>query len=383
MRVLIDYRPALKEPSGVGEYTHRLIKALLQRQAANGSGGLELTVFSSSWKDRLHASPFAAELAGATLVDRRVPVRVLNFAWHRLGWPAAESLAGGSFDVAHSPHPLLLPAHDAAQVVTIHDLNFLAHPEGTGAEVRRDYCALARDHALRADRVIVPSRYTAREVEQRLGVQHDLISVCPPGSPDWPPRARSPRDGYVLFVGTLEPRKNVGALLDAYERLTARAGIAVPELVLAGGATDRSREWLDRIGQPPLEKIVRYAGYVDPARLRELYEGARLLVQPSFDEGFGIPVLEAMTLGVPVIASSRGAHGEVLGGAGLLVDPDRPGDLAEAIVRMLGDDEFAAGCARRGAARSRDFRWAEAAQCVYDAYQQAVEHRRRIGLRRR
>ena len=98
------------------------------------------------------------KLAGATIIDRRVPVKVLNFAWHRLEWPAAETLARAQFDVTHSSHPLLLPARDAAQVVTIHDLNFLAHPERTRAEIRRDYPALVRSHAQRADRVVVPSR---------------------------------------------------------------------------------------------------------------------------------------------------------------------------------------------------------------------------------
>jgi hypothetical protein len=92
-----------------------------------------------------------------------VPVSVLNFAWHRLGWPGAETLAGARFDVTHSMHPLLLPARHAAHVITIHDLNFLTHPDRTRAEIRRDYASLVRDHALRADRVIVISHFTAQE----------------------------------------------------------------------------------------------------------------------------------------------------------------------------------------------------------------------------
>ena len=205
MRVLIDYRPALRERSGVGEHTHQLVTALLAAYPAAGpSRALELTLFSSSWKDRLTPSP---DLAGAAIVDRRVPVRLLNLAWHRLGWPPAETLAGGAFDVVHSPHPLLLPARAAAQVITIHDLNFLTHPERTRAEIRRDYPALARDHAHRAGAVLVPSAYTAGEVERRLGVPRDRIAICPPGAPDWTPRPAAPKDGYVLFFSTLEPRK--------------------------------------------------------------------------------------------------------------------------------------------------------------------------------
>ena len=396
MRVLIDYRPALRERSGVGESTHQLVKALLASYPATApSCALALTLFSSSWKDRLAPSP---DLAGAETVDRRVPVGLLNLAWHRLGWPPAETIAGGAFDVVHSPHPLLLPARAAAQVITIHDLNFLTYPERTRAEIRRDYPALARDHAHRADAVLVPSAYTAGEVERLLGVPRDRITICPHGAPDWMPRATSPKNGYVLFFSTLEPRKNVGGLLDAYEQLigTAKAvphtrgdnvghpfrgAGAVPNLVLAGRATDEARPWLDRISRPPLLGFVRHIGYVEVHDRRALYEGARLLVQPSFDEGFGMPVLEAMSLGVPVVAANRGALPEVLGDAGLLVDPDQPTDIAHAIARVLDDDGLAAACAEKGIARARAFRWDETAHRVYDTYRQAIERRAQAARR--
>ncbi|MBI3401919.1 MAG: glycosyltransferase family 4 protein [Acidobacteria bacterium] len=392
MRVLIDYRPALREPSGVGEYTHELARALLAAFPASGATRpLDLTIFSSSWKDRLDASG----LAGATAIDRRVPVSVLNLLWHRLGWPPAETLTGRTFDVAHSLSPLLLPARAAAHVIMIHDLHFLAHRERTRAEIRRDYAPLARAHALRADAVIVPSAFTASEVERRLGVPRDRVAVCPPGAPAWTPRAAAPDAGYVLFFGTLEPRKNVGGLLDAYERLLAgpadrlRGGSGsptrqaeaevrrpVPDLVLAGKATDDARAWLNRLERPPLKGRARHIGYVDPANRRALYEGARLLVQPSFEEGFGITVLEAMTLGVPVVAADRGALPELLGDGGLLVDPEQPAAIADAIARMLDDAPFAAGCVAKGLARARHFRWDRTARRVYDVYQQAIEHRR-------
>jgi glycosyltransferase involved in cell wall biosynthesis len=324
VRVVIDYRPALKERSGVGEYTHQLVAALLA-VPANGSGdSIDLTLFSSSWKDRLIRS---AALEGATMVDKRIPVKLLNFSWHRLGWPPVEQLTRGTFDVTHSLHPLLLPSRAAAQVVTIHDLNFLTHPERLRAEIRRDYPALASKHAHRADWIVVPSEFTAGEVERRLGVPRAKIAVCPPGAPDWTPRAGPPKEGYVLFLGTLEPRKNVGALLDAYELLLSQQVSALPKLVLAGKATEQARPWLDRISKAPLKDFVNHIGYVEPAKRRSLFEDARLLVQPSYEEGFGIPVLEAMTVGVPVVASNRGALPEVLGDAGELVDPDRPDQM--------------------------------------------------------
>jgi glycosyltransferase involved in cell wall biosynthesis len=379
VRVLLDYRPALRERSGVGEYVFQLSRALLAEfSAGRGDGALDLTLFSSSWKDRFARTE---DLDGAAIVDRRVPVRLLNLAWHRLEWPSAETLAGGRFDIAHSPHPLLMPARHAARVVTIHDLYFLTNPEHTRDEVKRDYAALARDHARRADRIIVPSQFTASEVEQRLGVPADRISICPHGRPDWRPRATAPEDGgYILFFGTLEPRKNVGGLLDAYESAFAasrlrRDGHSVPELVLAGKATEAARPWLERIAKPPLAGRVRHIGYVDPAQRRQIYEGARLLVQPSFEEGFGFPVLEAMTLGVPVVAANRGALPEVLGDAGILVDPENAGELAAAIEKMSTDEDAAASSASRGITRARQFDWRHTARCVREAYQRAIDHR--------
>ena len=456
MRVLIDYRPALRERSGVGEYTHELARALLARYPPDDPRrALELTLFSSSWKDRFERS---SDLAGAARIDRRVPVSVLNLAWHRLGWPPIETLAGAAFDVAHSSHPLLMPARAAAQVITIHDLNFLSHPERTDAEIRRDYPDLVGEHARRADAVIVSSAFAADEVARRLGVAREQIAVCPPGVPDWQPRASAPANGYLLFFGTLEPRKNIGGLLDAYERLIARvdhgpakaghyrshgggdhddgpaeaghyrghggmdhddgpaeaghyrdrdrhdggdggAGSSataleaersakasaerhggtppLPPLILAGRATSAAQPWLDRIARPPLAGRVRHVGYVDPSQRHDLYVGARLLVQPSFEEGFGITVLEAMSLGVPVVAARRGSLPEVTADAAVLVDPDSSEDLAHGIERMLRDEAFATECAGKGLARARAFQWSTTAQRVFDTYEQAVARRAR------
>jgi glycosyltransferase involved in cell wall biosynthesis len=381
VRVLIDYRAALKSRSGVGEYTHGLVTALAGRFQTSGDRQLDLTIFSSSWRDRLTV---ASELRGLRAIDRRIPVSGLNLAWHRFGWPPAETIAGADFDITHSMHPLLMPSRRAAQVVTIHDLNFLTHPERTRAEIRRDYPRLARSHAHQADRVIVVSRFTASEVASKLEVPESRISVCSPGAPSWTRRARVPADGYVLFLGTLEPRKNVGTLLEAYSRLASgwRSERPLPELVLAGQAPPESAALLDRLRQPPLAGHARHIGYVPPDQRRTLYEGARLLVQPSFEEGFGLPVLEAMTVGVPVVAAARGALPEVLGDAGLLVDPHDSAQMASAMTSAL-DEDFAAACVTRGFSQAGRYRWSNAADHVYEAYQLAIEERtRRVGDQR-
>ena len=239
MRIVIDYRPALRARTGVGEYIHHVAGALI------GQGFDDVTIFSSSWKDRL--APVARELARARTIDRRVPVRVLNFAWHRLEWPSIEAMTGGRFDVAHSPHPLLLPSRGAASVITIHDLHFLTHPERTTREIRRDYPALVASHARRADRIIVSSQFASGEVQRDLAVPASRIAICPAGAPTWQTGpAAAHESGYILFLGTLEARKNIGGLLDAYGRLLARVERA-PRLLLAGGAGADAGPWLDAI----------------------------------------------------------------------------------------------------------------------------------------
>lgn len=366
--MLIDYRPALRQRTGAGEFTHELSAALLARSAVDAARPVDLTIFSSSWKDRLSATP---ELRGAGCVDLRIPVALLNVLWHRLEWPRADRLAHRALDVVHSSHPLLMPAVDAAQVITIHDLDFLSHPERTRAEIRRDYPRLVRDHASRAHAIVVPSRFTAGEVERRLEVPADRIAICSPGAPDWHPRARPPRDGYLLFFGTLEPRKNVGVLLDAYAGLL-EAGPPPPPLLLAGRAGPEAAPWLARLTAPPLRGRVTHVGYVEPDKREALYAGATLLVLPSLDEGFGIPVLEAMAAGVPVVAANRGALPEVLGDAGVLVNPIDPEDVAAGLRSVYGDPTCAARCVERGLARVGCYRWTDTARCAYDAYRAAV-----------
>jgi len=367
MHILLDYRPALRQRSGAGEFIHQLALALVAavtntdaRDSSHPPHSIGL--FSSSWKDRLDPRGFE----GIHTRDRRIPVTLLNLAWHRLAWPPVESLVGHPVDVVHSPHPLLTPARGAAQVVTIHDLDFLDHPERTRAEIRRDYPDLVADHARRADRVVVPSRFTADLVTSRLGVPAERVALCVPGAPAWSPRLHT-SDGYVLFIGTLEPRKNLRGLLTAYEILLRRNG-AVPDLVVAGAATADSSADLDRIRRPPLTGHVRYVGYVQDAGRRALYEGARVLVIPSFNEGFGLPALEAMTLGVPVVAADRGSLPEILGEAGLTADPDDHEGFANALDSVIRDDDLADSLASRGVARASGFTWHACARAALAAY---------------
>ena len=368
MRIVVDYGPALRERTGVGEYIHQLVRAYTAAHTDH------LVLFSSSWKDRL-TSPLSDP--ALELVDRRVPVRVLNYLWHRMGWPPVEALTGAA-DVVHAAHPLLIPARKAAQVVTIHDLFFLSHPERTHREIRRDYPVFAAKHAQAADAVVTSTDHGRRLISEKLDVPADRIYVCPPGAPTWRTLGQKPNvppAGYALFVGTLEARKNIGTLLDAYTLLLGRQWKPAP-LVLAGRPTADAAEWLSRIAKPPLSDHVTYRGYVPEDQRERLYAGARLVVIPSLDEGFGFTALEAMSAGIPVLASDRGSLPEVVGDAGILIDPTDREALAGALERALTDEPRALELARKGLERARARDWQQAASRLHGAYTDAVRRRR-------
>ena len=225
MRILIDYRPALHQPTGVGEHIHNLSQAIVAESAHQSN--VSITLFSSSLRHRLPINI----VDNAHIVDRRIPVRCLNWLWHHAEWPSIELLAG-TFDIAHSPHPLLIPSKLAACFVTIHDLYFLNHPNHTSGEIRTDYPKLAEQHAIRADGVIVPSHYTASLVHNQLGIPKERIILCANGAPTWTPRSAPAYEGHILFVGSIEPRKNLSTLLRAYRSLISHRP-HTPDLVLA------------------------------------------------------------------------------------------------------------------------------------------------------
>lgn len=367
MRILIDYRPALRHRTGVGLWVQKLVEALA---ALDGNDALAITVFSSSWKDRLSG----ALPAGVDRVDRRVPVKILNWLWHHRESPAVETLTSSLFDVVHSPSPLLIPSRHAAQLVTIHDTDFLVHPHHGPREIRNDYPVLARTHAHRADGVIVPSSYTGDEVARTLQLPRERITVCPNGAPRWTVRSQPPDNGHILFVGTIAPRKNIDRLLTAYAALrTQREG--VPPLVLAGQANPEAAPTLARLSVAPLAGHVHLTGYVDEARLLALYREAVLVVLPSLDEGFGIPALEAMTLGIPLVAARRGALPEVIGDAALFVDPLNIPAITAALNRILTDPTLRDRLTAAGLTRAPLFSWRSSANSLVEAYAKAIARR--------
>lgn len=377
MRILLDYRPALRQRTGVGEYVHELARALL----AGESGPPDvLTLFSASLRDRVDRT----DLDGAVIADLPIPVRLLNWAWHRRQWPPVEILTRFAYDVVHAPHPIRIPSRGAASVITVHDLDFLRHPERTHAEIRRDYPSLAPRHILGADMVIAVSKATATDIETLVGRRTDDIVVAPLGRPDWPHRLEEPAHGVLLYFGTLTARKNIDHLLDAYVRLRAHrdaTGRTTPRLVLAGQPGADAGPLMARTAVAPLAGHVDVLGYVDPEERPDVYRRALALVMPSHAEGFGLPALEAMTIGVPVVAAGVPALQEVLADAGMCYPPNDTGALCAALDRLLDDPARREAMRTAGWRRALDFSWTHTATRTREAWERArlaMESRPRV-----
>jgi glycosyltransferase involved in cell wall biosynthesis len=309
--------------------------------------------------------------------------RPSRLAWEQTGLPRlARDLR---LDVLHSPHytrPLRkLPC---ASVVGIMDLTFFELPEYHTLLKRTFFRAMIPAAARRADRIITISNSTRNDAIKWLGLDAARIDVTPLAvSPDYradvPPasigqvRARYGLPAsYVLYVGRLEPRKNLPRLVDAYEKLVRRSP-AAPRLVLAGAPGWHWRETEASIRR--LGSTVKTLGYVPEVDLPALYAGAVVFLYPSLYEGFGIPVLEALACGVPTITSSRSATAEVAGDAAELVDPHDADDIARALSRLLEDPARREELRRRGLARAAEYSWDRTAALTRDSYLRAVNGR--------
>ncbi len=369
MDIALDLRPSLLRPTGVGSY----ILALAQRLPGLAPDD-RFHYFSASLKDRYPARDWPPNVS---MVDRRLPVRALNLAWNRLEWPPLDRLVGAHLDLIHSPHPLLLPGKNARRVVTIHDLFFLKHPDMTEAEIRRDYVPLVKDHVRRADGVICVSEFTASEARLLLEVAADRIAVIPNGiDPVYRtvPAAetveavlakyRLPRGG-ILYLGSEEKRKNLVNLAMAYMGLSRRRP-RLPPLILVGPGS----YWAQ--GGSIVGPQIRATGYLETGEIRALMAACSMLILPSLEEGFGLPVAEAMAAGLPVVCSRGSALEEVASGAATLVDPLNTKSIADGIERLLDDPKRADAQRRLGLEQSRRFDWDRAAAATLGFYRQVL-----------
>ena len=356
---------ARRNLTGTGVYAAQLLAHLKHVE------GLEVEVFDG-WLQN----------AGPGRITRGLQL-LANLTWMRTSFPS--ELRDGGFDVLHCPAYLAPLSPPCAMVVTIHDVSYLRYSESFA----RRWVWLMKSmmprvlHAAAA--VICPSQSARRDVaetyalplERVHAVLHGVDKRFQPGlmlNTAWA-AGLGVRPGYILHVGELSYRKNVPTLLSAVASLKATGRWKDRQLVLAGGrmhGMKGAKEVDAVIAKLGIERDVLLAGHVPTEHLPGLYANAALLVMPSFYEGFGFPVAEAMASGTPVVCSNASSLPEVAGDAALLADPHRPEEFAQRIAEVLENATVAASLREKGLARAQLFDWRKNAEATYRVYQSVV-----------
>jgi glycosyltransferase involved in cell wall biosynthesis len=367
MRIAIDAIPLVAAKTGVGHYTDALAEGLARAHPDHQYNLLSPFEFDFDYNgDR-----------PKNLNKQIIPVRSIFHKWWLVGLPSLLRIY--QVDVFHGTNYCVPVFAPCPTVVTIHDLSLFTqsymHEEANVKRGKRRMPIMAR----RASLIIAPSEWTKREIIERLRASPEKIRViyeaAREGMKPLPPhlcqssldkcRIRRP---YLLYVGTIEPRKNLLTLIRAYDELL-RTTTLRPQLVLCGGRGWLYDEVYRLVEDLKLQDQVRFTGYVEDADLPALYSAAEAFIYPSFYEGFGLPPLEAMACGAPVITSDVSSLPEVVGKAGLTHAPNDARALTEAMAKLLGDETAREHFKREGLKQAAKFSWDRAAretQAVYD-----------------
>ncbi len=358
--------------AGINGYIYHLLRALPTADPA-----LRYTVF---------AGPQSDPPAHARLTVRCAPWStarpVRRIAWEQLLQPAA--VMQTQPDLLHALAFVSPVLTRTPSVVTVYDLSFVHYPQRLPAARRLYLRLLTRWSCQRARRVIAISQSTARDLTVTFGVPADKIDVAAPGVgvefaplPDPEIAAFRAQKGlperFLLFLGTLEPRKNLPMLLRAYARLPETERRAV-HLVLAGGRGWMTDEIFATIAQHDLDATVHLPGYVPAEELPLWYNTADALVYPSVFEGFGLPVVESLACGTPVVVSNVSSLPEAAGNTGYSLPPDDVGAWAEALAHVIGDAAWRAEAGARGIAHAAQFTWTNTAAQTVQSYRRALAH---------
>ena len=329
MNLLIDGRPLVGHRTGIGVHTAEIARRL----------GVDALIAS-------HAP--IEDREGLEQLRFRVDRMPLGVLWQQLALPRIDA------DVLWGPHGTLPLAWKKPAIVTLHDFTSITMPLRHRAKTILSFNLFIGPSLERASRVACVSRAVADEAMRGFGVHASQIEIVPNGVDDFFAPGDDGEEDYILFTGTLEPRKGIEDLIDAWRALPRPR----PRLVLCGGIG-----WGTRIEEEPGLELT---GYVSRERLRELYRRALVFVYPSHHEGFGIPPLEAMACGAPVIATRTGAIPDYANGVAMLIAPSDRDALRDALARVAGDRSLRDAMRARGPERARSWRWERGASVMSD-----------------
>ncbi|MBI2755791.1 MAG: glycosyltransferase family 4 protein [Chloroflexi bacterium] len=374
MRIAIDYSSAVNQRAGIGRLVRSQVKALAEIDHENQYLLLHARPNPGATVEAPSAPNFARR-------EIRLRERWVTIAWHRAQVPLAADWLTGRVDLFHSPDFVLPPVRRARTILTVHDLAFLLRPECAESKLRAYLEQVVPRSVNRADYVIADSENTRTDLVVLLGVDPDRITVVPGGvDPRFRPvndplqlaRARE-RLGvgdapFVVALGVLEPRKNLPRLMDAFAIAKSRGRIPRHKLVLAGGKGWLVEGILEHHQRSPYQGDILLPGFVADDLLPAVYSAADVLAFPSLYEGFGLPILEAMACGTPVVSSRSSCLPEVAEGAALMVDPEDADGIATELERAILDGPLRAELRALGLERSRGYTWGRAAHRLLDVY---------------
>jgi len=367
MKVCVDIQAGIGQQAGVGRYVRHLVPALAAQR-----GDDELSLFYFDFQRK------GLPLSAAGVPARAVcwcPGRVMQKAWKTVSFPPFDWLAGRA-DVYHFPNFVRPPLRRGRSVVTIHDVSFLRHPETTEAGNLHYLRRQIHRTVQQVDAIITDSEFSRREIMELLQAEPEKVRAVHLGldqagaAPDAAAVAEARRAlelsrPYLLTVGTVEPRKNLGFMVELFEELAFEG-----DLVIAGMLGWKYEPLLERIAQSPRRDRIRLLNYVPEALLPALYTGAEAFIVTSLYEGFGFPPLEAMSLGVPVVSSCGGSLPEVLGEAARLVPHFDLDGWRCTVEEVLGDEALRASLRDRGRRQAAGYTWERTAKETWNVYRQ-------------
>lgn len=366
MKIGIDVTPILYEGTGVGEYTRQLVGELL-RQNPNDEFVLFFSALRGYGKIRRLLRHLALRKDKVRVLGVPLPPAFWQFVWNKLNIFKIEWLVG-KVDVFHC-WDYLIPSSNCKKIVTIHDITPIIYSETHTKKIVNNFKLVIHKIKKEKINVITDSQSSKKDLAKYCGIEEDKINVVYLGRKEswegkWGRGDRGDRGNlwkYILSVGTREPRKNLKRIIEAFDLIVEK--YPELELVIAG-----RYGWGEDENQKYKEKI-KILGYVQEKDLAELYENAICLVYPSLYEGFGLPVLDAMSLGCPVITSNISSLPEVGGNAVLYVDPKNTEDIKNSMIRIIESDELREHLINKGLEQAKKFSWEKCARETRKTYE--------------